>query len=555
MPTPATADPACLRSRLETWLAVFLIAAVLAFQAWTAWSTDRAWLVDGRRDDYNNQLLHSFLAGHLYLPETPDPRLAQLANPYDPALRPADVATPHDGSYYHGHFYMYFGVTPIVTLLLPWRLLVGHDLPQVWAVVFFVWGGFLAASALFLSLRRRFFPESGAVTLVAGLVVLGLGSMTHAVLRRSGVWEAAIAPGYCFAMLMLLCLYRGLHSCRPAGWLAAAGAAFGLAVGARPIYVLGGAALLVPLIRAAALGRRELIRQALALALGAGPIAAGLAWYNWARFGSPLEFGNHYMMNAANEQAAVHFSLRYLPYNFYAYFLAPLPFGRYFPFVGLARLPAQPDGYYGVEYVSGLLVNFPFAWLAVLVPLGWRGRAAAEAGELRRFLTALAIFFAGVAALEACWWAATARYMADFTPALMLLAAAGMLGAERAARGRGRALVRTGAAAAALFTAFVGAMLSFQLHELLRQLYPQTFDRVAHVFDTPVAWVERLAGERFEPREITLRFPIGKGGLVEPLVTAGWEFQSDHLFVHYYDAGHVRFGYDHAGHGALWSGP
>lgn len=550
---------AAVRGGVERWAAMVAIAVVLAFQAWTALSTEPAPLLGSKQGDYNNRLMHSFLAGHLYLPYVPDPRLVHAADPYDPAERPPGTLIVHDGSYYKGRYYTYFGVTPVVTLLLPWRLATGHDLPQTYEVVFFTGAGFLAAALLWLRLRRRYFPDSGLAVMLAGLAVLGLGSMTHAVLRRPDLWEAAIAPGYCFAMLTLLCVYLSLHGRRPCAWLAAAGVAFGLAVGSRPVYVAGAAAFLVPLGRAWKLeggwrGRGWKVR-ALALAAGVVPIALGLAWYNWARFGNPLEFGNHYMVNAADERTATHFSLRYLPYNLYVYYLAPIQWSRYFPFVEMIHSPRQPRGYYGIEYVCGLLVDFPFAWLACLAPLAWRRRPEGERSLLRGFVAAAAVFCLGVALLEACWWAAAARYMVDFAPELMLLAAIGALALERAARGWAKTAARVLAGAAAAASVFTGVMLSFELHEMLRVLQPETFDRIARVFDTPVSWMERLAGTRFGPREIVLRFPSGRPGAIEPLVTTGFEYFSDHLFVHYLDERRLCFGFDHAGHGVLWSFP
>lgn len=535
--------------RAGSLLAAIAIAAVLAFQAWTAWSTDPSPLFGGKRLDYNNRLMHSFLAGHLYLPYAPDPLLANAQDPFDPARRPAAATFIHDGSYYKGHFYLYFGVSPVVTLLLPWRLATGHDLPQVYEVTFFTGAGFLAASFLWLSLRRRYFPDSGPVVLVAGILVLGLGSMTHAVLRRSDLWEAAVAPGYCYAMLTLLCVHRSLCGRRKALWMAAAGVCFGLAVGSRPTYAVGAVAFAAPLL--------WIRRRGLPAALAAGvlPIAAALAWYNYARFGNPLEFGNHYMLNAADERAAVHFSLRYLPYNLYVYYLAPLSWSRYFPFAELIHSPRQPAGYYGIEFVCGLLVDFPVVWFALAAPAAWRRRPAAERGELRAWVVFAALQFAAVGAALACFWAATARYMVDFTPTLALLACVGMAAVEREVRGRWRtAAIGLGAAAAA-FSAFTGAMLSFQLHELLRQLHPAVFARIAHAVDTPVSWIERTLGATFGSRELVVRFPKGRLGAIEPLVATGCEYRSDYLLVHYWDSSHVRLGFDHTGYGVLWSAP
>ncbi|HVW21309.1 MAG TPA: hypothetical protein VHC86_08845 [Opitutaceae bacterium] len=542
------------RRRREAWVAAAAMALVLAFQGWTAFGTGSHPLFDGRQTDYYNLLAHSLRHGHLYLPIQPDPRLVAAADPYNPARRPPGVIV-HDASYFRGRYYIYFGVSPVVTLVLPWQLLTGHDLPGVYQTFFFTGLGFLAASLTWLALRRRYFPASGWGTMVAGIAVFGLAVMTHAVLRRSSMWEQAIAGGYGFAMLGVACLYGALHGERRGRWMAGAGAALALAIGARPTYAAGGAALAVPVLWAwlkdGGWAGREWRRMVAGAALGGAPIVASLLWYNWARFGDPLQFGGHYQVNAAYEFAAPHFRLSYVPYNLRAYFVAGGRWARYFPFLELGRGVPAPPGFYGVEYVYGIFAVLPVAWLAWLAPLAWRGRATGE--PLRAFAGCLLLLFLGVAGLLACWWVAAARYMVDFTPELMLLAAIGLLGLERSARGRWRPAALGAAGIAALGSVFAGAMMSFQLHTLLRQTAPATFARLARAFDTPVAWAEALAGTRYGPREITLRFPAGRTGRTEPLVTTGWEFYSDHLFVDYLDGHHVRFGFDHLSHGRIWS--
>jgi hypothetical protein len=57
-----------------------------------------------------NLLLQGFSEGHLYAPTA----LAQLANPYDPTANLAYISNVGDMSYYKGHLYLYFGITPVL---------------------------------------------------------------------------------------------------------------------------------------------------------------------------------------------------------------------------------------------------------------------------------------------------------------------------------------------------------------------------------------------------------------------------------------------------------
>lgn len=550
----------------EKIIVLAVLAAILAFYRWTVTSNSVGPqpLFGGEQQDYYQLLTDGFLQGHLYLNLPPDPRLLAAKDPFDPAQR-AGALLPHDVSFHGGHYYIYYGVTPVLILRLPWRLLTGHDLPQNYAVLIFVAVGYLAAAGTWLALRRRYFPSSGRIALGTGLAVLGLASMTHAVLRRSSIWEEPIAAGYACAMLMLLCLYRAQTAPRRRAWLAAAGLCLGLAVGARPNYAVAVVALLVVPVFAWWRGRRggegrsspdgRWWREAAAPLGGFGVVVLGLAWYNYARFGSPVEFGTSFMFTNPYGSAGKNLALRFFRFNAFAYYLAPAQWSRYFPFAKMIHLPPLPADYSGSEFVYGLLPNFPLVGFALLAPLAWWRRPLEPTAELRVFVVTLTGLFAAMGALLAFFVSATGRYMVDFAPALMLLACIGLLAAERAATGRIRALVLALAGSAAAFSAFVGVMVNLQVHDLLRQSNPRTYLRLAHAFDLPVYALERLAGTRYGPIELALKFPRTPAGTTESLVTTGWEYESDYLLVNYVDGRHLKFGFDHSSHGVIWSQP
>jgi hypothetical protein len=542
----------------ERTLAAGLIAVIVGFYAWLAAGSQAdppPWL-GPKQLDYENLLMHGFIKGHLYLNVAPDPWLVRAENPYDPEKRPASVAFLHDGSYYRGHYYIYFGVTPVVTLLLPWQLVTGHDLPQPYAILIFVSLGFLTATALWLAVRRRYFPDSGTVVLLAGIAALGLSTMTYALLRRPSIWEEPIASGYFYAMLALFGLYRGLVGRRPGLWLAMAGLSLGLAVGSRPTYVVGAVAFLAPLIVAWRRRQRSAAwAQAMAMGLPFAAVLAGLLWYNQARFGNPFEFGNHYEISSLYEAKIRHFSPDYLKFNLDVYYLAPALWSRYFPFIQAIHPPIAAAGHLGAEYAYGLFTNFPFVCVAFLAPLAWWRRPAEEREILGALVGTWVAFEVAVGGLVALFLVATARYMVDFAPALVLLACLGLLGVERATIGWRRAVVRTLAAAGAVFGAFVSLMLSFQMFDLVLAVHPDFYRRTAHAFDRPAAWFERRTQTPYGEIDLTLIFPRNRAGQAQPLVTTGWDWRWDRLFVRYLDDHHLSFELDHPGGPLLASAP
>jgi hypothetical protein len=336
-----------------------------------------------------------------------------------------------DLSYYKGKLYLYFGITPAVILFWPFAALTGHHLFHGQAVPILCAIGFLASAGLLRAMWRRYFTEVSLGVVVACVVALGVATGVPVMLPRSEVYEVAVSCGYMLTMLSLGAIWCAVHEPeRRCWWLAAASAACGLAVGARPTLAFGGIILLVPVIQA----WRER-RNILALLLAAtGPIlliGLGLMIYNALRFGSPLEFGIRYQLAGERQVTRQFFNLRYLWFNFRVYFLEPVRWSNRFPFVGEIALPPVPVGHGGTEAPFGVLTNIPLVWLALAVPLAWRGRSQPTASVLRWFMMAVALLF-GTCVLPVLFFISTTiRYEVEFLPALLLLAVVGILGLER----------------------------------------------------------------------------------------------------------------------------
>jgi len=196
--------------------------------------------------------------------------------------------------------------------------------------------------------------------------------------------------------------------------------------------LFGAVILLVPVAQAWREGRRIWAP----LLAATGPITCiglGLMLYNTLRFDNPLEFGVRYQLAGVGAAPSGHdlWSLHYLGFNSWVYFLGPVRWGARFPFVRDIKLPPLPAGYGGVEHPFGVLTNIPLIWLAVAAPLAWRGRSADVRCILRGFLAALALVFVTRALTLGFFWGATERYEWEFCPVLVLLAVVGILGLER----------------------------------------------------------------------------------------------------------------------------
>jgi tetratricopeptide (TPR) repeat protein len=415
--------------RWTQWVVLGAVCAlVIGFYAWCANSGVLELMGSGAHDSYYNLLVQAFRDGHLSL-ERQVP--AAFGDP--PQMNWDGNYGLDDLSYYKGKLYLYFGVTPALMLFWPYAALTGHYLLHKNATVIFFSAGFLMGAGLLWAVWRRYFKESGFWVVAVGTLALGLGNFAPAVLARCDVYEVAVSCGYALTMMALCGIWRALHDQqRRWRWLAAASLAYGMAVGARPSLLLGAVILLVPVIQ----GWREKGRVWPLLAAACGPmvlIGFGLMIYNAMRFDNPLEFGQRYQLPlAAHEQ----FSLRYLWYNIRAGFLEPARWSGHFPYVDNIAAPAKPKGYWQLVDAFGVLTNIPLVWLALAVPLAWRGWPEEERRMLRLFLAAVALLF-GMCALPMVFHDSMClRYELEYASPLVFLGLVGMLGAERALAGR-----------------------------------------------------------------------------------------------------------------------
>ncbi len=572
--------------RLEATLVAAALGFVVWFYYWTV-ATNNGF-GDWEDLDYYRLLVRGWRQGHLHLDKAPSPELLALADPYDPAQNSAHRLG--DASYFRGRYYLYFGAAPALTLMLPFNVITGREMTMGAAGFVFCSMAFLAASGLWLAIRRRYFPESAIVTASLGVLALGFGTHLLALAQRPMFWELPIAAGIAFSMLALVGVYLAIHGRRPIAAMAAAGLCVGLAVASRPTCLFASPLLLAPVwwagrqrpLDPTASGRQDApipktaahppappphptaLRLALAAAMPLAACGLALMAYNYARFENPFEFGQSYQLSGAYEGQLQHFSLRFLPHNAAVYLFQPLHWTWAFPFVFAQRILVDIPGYFGTEEVSGLAVTFPFVWFALALPLVWWRRDPAEGRSLSAVIGSMAGYGGPLAALMLCYFSTTMRYQADFAPAFGLLALGGLLGLERWAQsaGRGplrrmrfgrRALSRAAGAILCLATVVMGVLVSFDYHgRSLRRDDPKLWHQLDRRSHTALSEVGRWLGQFDGPRVLKVRFQPRPPGTVETFWRATDAHAAERIQIEHTGDHLIRFGYQRANEPTRW---
>jgi len=432
------ASPAFYSVRQRLTL-VLLFAGISAVHFLTAWLPGPAPNVEGKTSEYYPLLTDTFLAGRTSLLVEPDPRLLALPDPRNPAAN--QPYRLHDASLYKGKYYLYFGPVPVLVLFLPYKLLTGSHLPTRAAVALFSIIGYASSCALLFVLIRRLKWLCPFWLAAAAVTSLGTSSLVYFLVRRASFYEAAIASAYCMTAAGFLALAHGLKPSSPS-WtgLLFSGVCFGLTAGCRPSFAL------VAAFMAVAVSLRLIANKTRALVFAIPVVICGavLAWYNYARFDNPLDFGVRYQLSSSKADVEAHYGRG---------------IGPIFPALYELLLGAPvTDIHYDPK--MGLLRAAPIALLGICAPLFlWRYRTWLIDGHSTAFIAwCLYATAAGMLALLAAMDFVIGRYQVDFAPEFALLAWLVLCGIWTEVRtwpGIRLRLIQATAVIATLYSAFI----------------------------------------------------------------------------------------------------
>ncbi|HEV8660641.1 MAG TPA: hypothetical protein VGS96_18705 [Thermoanaerobaculia bacterium] len=440
-------------------------------------------------------LAEGFSRGHLSMASTPDPRLARLSNPYDPAAR-GGINYIWDASYLNGRYYLYFSPLPALIFYMPYRILRGGYPPDSLAGVVFSSWAFLAAVAftylaLALSIAHNARPRQ--IPFALWVVFIGCGGVGVFVLAEVRIYEVSIMAGMAMTATWAYALVRFVQSptSAKAAWM---GWWLALAIAARPnlgILILVTAGVVIRSVK----GPSTLLKKLAATCVPLTVIAAAMLWYNTVRFGKPGEFGHAYQLTGISMQGRAVCRLRSFPElfrfgnNSMHYVFWPLIVHADFPFVNLANSKLDPAvSFPGSEEVVGVAPLVPLTILGAFLALLFALRVELPDEGTRAAVYLMAGAWLIMAGLSTCWYVVV-RYELDF---MLLMTAATVICIEKGfdllANLHIRMIpLRVAVAVLACYSWLVGLLLGFVGREhAFERYHPELFHRIAH-------WI-RIAG-------------------------------------------------------------
>lgn len=403
--------------------------------SWDKHSLVNTYEVGGKNAQQYAELAKSMTEGHLYLDETPPDWLVQMDDPYDKGAR--DELQKHTGqdylfdvAYYDGHYYVYFGVVPVLIYYLPFYLLTGSSFPTAIGVLisglFFVIGTTLL---LLLFARRHFKKVSLGLFLLLQISLITCSGMLY-LFKLPTFYALPIMTGLAFSVWGLYFWMRGRSLDAPCRWYLAGSLCMALVLGCRPQLMV------LSLIAFPLFWRRYITNRRITQPEGVkelccllGPyvvVFAGVFAYNYARFGSFTNFGANYNLTM-NDMTKRGFSVGRLAPALFAYFLqAPNMVGE-FPYLQAVD--------FQTTYLGQTIRENTYGGLFACIPLLWVLFFSVPVLKMR-IRTRQTHTVAGVAAIMICMGVIVAcldaemagilqRYFADFS--FLFLAAAALI--------------------------------------------------------------------------------------------------------------------------------
>lgn len=408
-------------------IAILAVAVVLAyglvFLSWmNPYCNDQISSVNRSQYEKFSEML---VKGQIYFDYTVDPLLLEMENPYDLGARKnLKVEYKWDHAFYDGKYYMYFGIVPELLTFLPYRLLTGQNLPTYLSVSICLLLLVAGVMSLLYQIIRQYFKKAklmvylmlsitfilgSGITLakyptlyivpIAFAVMLGVWGLNFWILAKAKTGQ--LKKLYLLFGSLLIALIFG---CRPQVGL--------VFLAAIPIFWDETRNLRI-------LFSRKGWLNTVALLLPFVLIGAGLMWYNFARFGSPFEFGAQYNLTT-NDMTHRGFVLDRIPIGIFTFFFQLPVVIIHFPFFSPINIVSRYQGISISETTfGGVLLTFPVLLTSTFC--FWKKQKLKEKGLYALCLLLIGLSFViAIADIEVAGM--LQRYLCDFIWLLFIAA-------------------------------------------------------------------------------------------------------------------------------------
>ncbi len=309
----------------------------------------------------SQEIVDAFENGSVELNEKPGQDILSVENPYDWSQRNCYYLWDH--LLYNGKYYSYYGIGPVLALFLPYHMITGFYFPSCWAVWLFGVIGILFLTKAYLAFADRFFGKTAASLVLLGLMIMQMSTGIYFCYFHANFYEIAQASGFITttAGAFFLITSNVIGEGKVKNWrIALSTFCLGMGVLCRPtlaVYCIASLFFIYAGMKKKLAEKKDkgiVVPYLLCALLPYVVLGSVQVWYNYARFGNPLDFGIQYSLTI-NDFTKAQYHTHLVLIGFFNYLLSFPSFAENFPFFTADYAKTfQPNGYYFIATGASL---------------------------------------------------------------------------------------------------------------------------------------------------------------------------------------------------------
>ncbi len=313
----------------------------------------------------------AIINGKLSLLQQPSKILKEMKNPYDyEARNKAGITYLFDTTYYNGQYYSYFGIAPVITCILPFRLITGVYLQFYIFTLIYVFGILYALYALYRKVIDKYVKKDISLfNFYLGFYAIVFGSNIINMIRGAK-YQIAEASGI-FFLLIAMNLAISFNKNKKLKWvkLVMLGLSTGLIVLSKPTFIVYYPIILFLFLSSMKnIDKKNKILNFVIAFIPVCILAILQMILNYLRFDSIFEFGAKYQLTGQNMNYCMSFTFGKTFAGLIGYiFKIPLIIPSQFPFIFTNRsLNIASTNEICYESMVFGLIGIPILWVYFL---------------------------------------------------------------------------------------------------------------------------------------------------------------------------------------------
>lgn len=369
-----------------------------------------------------DELAQAILQGKAYIDNNDIPQsLLDLENPYDTTARMEAQSLSGDTyrwdvAFFDGHYYVYFGIVPLLIMYLPCRALLDAPFPSAFGIIIFAFVFAIGVFKLLELLALKYFKKLSLGTYLLTSLAFITCCGTMFLVKRPDFYSVPIICAMAFVVWGIFWWLKGKDAEKgQLLYFILGSSCCALSVGCRPQSVLM-CAVAIPIFAEFFFKDKHILsakgfKQLICLAIPFVIVATGIMYYNFIRFGSPFDFGSGYNLTT-NDVTKRGFDIGRTGLGLFTYLFQPPRFTATFPFIKNVDI--------NTAYVGKTIYELCFGGLITCTPVLWFLFALPKAKEALKnkklFALAVMCIIVAVATVIADTQAGglLQRYFSDF---------------------------------------------------------------------------------------------------------------------------------------------